>query len=69
MLLQCVEQSTAVDMWSAGVMLLSILSARFPFFQSNSDGEALAELAVLLGEEPLQRVAAYASARELSTHN
>jgi serine/threonine protein kinase len=28
-LLRCVKQTVAIDIWSAGVILLSILSARF----------------------------------------
>lgn len=36
-------------MWSAGVILLSFLSRRFPFFNSNDDNEALVELTTIYG--------------------
>ena len=36
-------------MWSAGVLLLTILSRRFPFFNSADDIEALIEIATIWG--------------------
>ncbi|XP_053601979.1 cell division cycle 7-related protein kinase-like [Plodia interpunctella] len=57
-LLKCVHQTTAVDMWASGVVLASILTARYPFFRAGDDVAALAELADLLGTRALQRAAA-----------
>ena len=48
-LLKCTEQSTSIDIWSAGVILLTILSRRFPFFNSADDVEAMIEIATIFG--------------------
>ncbi|XP_026727999.1 cell division cycle 7-related protein kinase-like [Trichoplusia ni] len=56
-LLKYPHQTTAVDVWAAGVVLASALTARYPFFRAGDDVAALAELADLLGTEPLQRAA------------
>jgi cell division control protein 7 len=52
-LLRCIKQTTAIDVWSAGVILLSILSGRYPFFQSPDDMAALAELAMICGTKEI----------------
>lgn len=46
-----------LDIWSVGVILLCIVSKRFPFFQSNDDMDALVELAEIFGLEKIQHVA------------
>lgn len=56
-LLKSPRQGPAVDAWAAGVVLVSALTARYPFFRAGDDVAALAELADLLGTEPLQRAA------------
>ena len=43
------HQTTAVDMWAAGVILLCILSRTYPFFRAPDDLTALAELLALFG--------------------
>ncbi|VUC24390.1 unnamed protein product [Clonostachys rosea] len=48
-LFKCTEQTTAIDIWSAGVILLTILSKRFPFFNSADDVEAMIEIATIYG--------------------
>lgn len=48
-LFKCTEQSTKIDIWSAGVILLTILSKRFPFFNSADDVEAMIEIATIFG--------------------
>ena len=48
-LLKCTNQTTKIDIWSAGVMLLTILSKRFPFFNSADDIEAMIEIATIFG--------------------
>lgn len=56
-LLKYPYQDTGIDVWSAGVVLLCFLSARYPFFHSPDDLAALAEIAALRGSGPLQDAA------------
>lgn len=56
-LLKCPDQTVAIDVWSAGVILLSILSHKFPVFNSSDDVEALMEIAALFGRNSMQRCA------------
>ncbi|KAJ2611033.1 Cell division control protein 7 [Coemansia sp. RSA 1365] len=51
-------QSVAIDMWSTGVILLCLLTRRFPFFQSTDDTEALLEIGVLYGRLEMERAVA-----------
>lgn len=53
-LFKCSEQSTPIDIWSAGVILLTILSKRFPFFNSADDVEALVEIATIFGAKRMR---------------
>lgn len=57
-LLRYGAQTTAVDTWACGVVLCSVLTARYPLLRAADDLAALAELAALLGTRPLQRAAA-----------
>lgn len=57
-LLKCPEQTTAVDIWSVGVILLFYLTGHFPIFHSNDDVEALLEIATVIGRKGMERVAA-----------
>ena len=50
-LLKCPNQTTAVDMWSAGVILLCILSGRYPFFRAHDDLTAMAQIIGLKGSK------------------
>jgi cell division control protein 7 len=56
-LFKCTAQGVAIDMWSAGVILLTLLTRRFPFFHSADDVDALLELAALLGKRRLRETA------------
>jgi cell division control protein 7 len=56
-LFKCTEQSTKIDIWSAGVMLLTILSKRFPFFNSADDVEAMIEIATIFGSRRMKACA------------
>lgn len=59
-LLSSMEQTSAVDIWSAGVLLLSFLTARHPFFK-NTTREllcSLCELAAMFGTRDLHALAA-----------
>lgn len=53
-LFKCTEQSVAIDIWSAGVILLTILSKRFPFFNSADDVEAMIEIATIFGSKRMK---------------
>ena len=50
-------QSVDIDIWSAGVILLTILARRFPFFNSADDVEALIELATIFGRRKMRAAA------------
>ncbi|TFK46935.1 kinase-like protein [Heliocybe sulcata] len=56
-LLKCGAQTGAIDVWSAGVILLFFLTGKFPLFQSNDDIEALMEIAVIIGKRKMERIA------------
>lgn len=51
------DQTTAVDIWAAGVILISILSGCYPFFQGTNDFNALAEIITVFGVGAVKRVA------------
>ena len=57
-LLKCTAQTTKIDMWSVGVILLTLLGRRFPFFNSSDDVDALIEIASIFGKKKMQGVAA-----------
>ncbi|XP_071439988.1 cell division cycle 7-related protein kinase-like [Hetaerina americana] len=50
-------QTTAVDMWAAGVILLCIASGCYPFFRSPDDITALAEIMTVFGTTRLENLA------------
>ncbi|KAG4028844.1 hypothetical protein MFRU_019g01300 [Monilinia fructicola] len=56
-LFKCQEQTTKIDIWSAGVILLTILSKRFPFFNSADDVEAMIEIATIFGVKRMKNCA------------
>jgi len=56
-LLKHPNQTTSIDMWAVGVILISILSRSYPFFRAPDDMTALAELCVLLGSAQVKDVA------------
>ena len=56
-LLKCTAQTPAIDVWSAGVILLTLLSRRFPFFHSADDIDALIELATIFGKRRMREAA------------
>jgi cell division control protein 7 len=51
------DLDVAIDIWSAGVMMLSILTHRFPIFNSTDDIEALMEIAAIFGRSAMERCA------------
>ncbi|KAL4882330.1 kinase-like domain-containing protein [Aspergillus karnatakaensis] len=57
-LFKCTSQTTKIDMWSAGVILLTLLGRRFPFFNSADDVDALIEMASIFGTRRMKNAAA-----------
>ncbi|RDL31775.1 Protein kinase-like (PK-like) [Venustampulla echinocandica] len=56
-LFKCTNQTTKLDIWSAGVILLTFLSRRFPFFNSADDVEAMIEIATIFGVQRMKSCA------------
>lgn len=56
-LLKHQRQSRAIDIWSAGIILLSIMTRRYPFFESNDDHDALVEIAQVVGSKTIEEQA------------
>lgn len=57
-LLKCTSQTTKIDIWSTGVILLTILARRFPFFNSTDDVDATIEIASIFGKRRMKVCAA-----------
>lgn len=55
-LLKFSKQTVSLDIWSAGVVLLCIMSQRYPFFHSPDDLSSLCEIATIQGTRELQRL-------------
>jgi serine/threonine protein kinase len=47
----------AVDIWSVGIIFLSILTGRYPFFKALDDNMAIMQLISLFGSEPVRKAA------------
>ncbi|XP_072015485.1 cell division cycle 7-related protein kinase-like [Amphiura filiformis] len=56
-LLKHPHQTTAVDMWAAGVIFLSILSGRYPFFKAQDDMTALTQIMSIFGTDAMMQAA------------
>ena len=56
-LFKCTAQTPKIDIWSAGVMLLTIICKRFPFFNSADDIDAVIELTTIFGKEKMRQAA------------
>ncbi|GBN48132.1 Cell division cycle 7-related protein kinase [Araneus ventricosus] len=59
------QQTTAIDVWSAGVIMLCILSKKYPFFRADDDLTALAEITFLVGTTEI-KVAAHSIGKFLT---
>ena len=46
-----------IDIWSVGVILLTILAQRFPFFNSADDVDAMVEIATIFGRQRMKQCA------------
>ncbi|KAH8420490.1 hypothetical protein KR009_010823, partial [Drosophila setifemur] len=56
-LLKYADQTTAVDVWAAGVIFLSIMSSVYPFFKAPNDFIALAEIVTIFGDQAIRQTA------------
>jgi len=56
-LFQCEKQTTAVDIWSSGAILLSLLTRNQTFFYPNTDLLSLLQICRLFGTARMQEVA------------
>lgn len=52
-------QTRAIDVWSAGVMFLTIASAQYPFFYSADDVDAIVEIATIFGHAEMRKAAKF----------
>ena len=53
-LFKCHHQTCSIDIWSVGVILLTLLTRRYPFFQSSDDQDAVVEIACLFGNAEMR---------------
>jgi len=60
-LLKSKRQNYAIDVWSAGVILLCFMCGHHPFFHAESDAMNIAEIAHICGRKRLQDCAKYNS--------
>lgn len=56
-LFKCTAQTAKIDIWSIGVILLSMLARRFPFFNSTDDADALIEISSIFGKVRMKQCA------------
>ncbi|KIY51664.1 kinase-like protein [Fistulina hepatica ATCC 64428] len=57
-LLKCGQQTGAIDIWAAGMILLFFLTQKFPLMNSSDDVEALVEIATIIGRRKMEKAAA-----------
>ncbi|VDO82774.1 unnamed protein product [Onchocerca flexuosa] len=57
LLLKFPQQTTLVDIWSAGIIFLSLLCRKHPVMRPGDDYEAIAQIAVIFGSEPIEQLA------------
>ncbi|KAK0849743.1 Cell division control protein 7 [Friedmanniomyces endolithicus] len=56
-LLKCTAQNSLIDVWSCGIILLTFISKRFPFFHSADDIDAFIELCCIFGKKRMRDTA------------
>ncbi|KAI9306698.1 kinase-like domain-containing protein [Cunninghamella echinulata] len=57
-LLRVKHQTVSIDIWSVGVILLSVLTGRYPFFVAQDEGDSLLEFANIFGLKEMKECAA-----------
>ncbi|KAI5189942.1 cell division control protein 7 [Nematocida sp. AWRm77] len=50
-------QGTAIDIWSAGVILLTLLTKKYPFFTAKDDLNAIVEIGSIFGDREMRAAA------------
>lgn len=58
-LFRSLKQTKTIDMWSVGVIMLSILTGQYPFFLSLDDTDALVEIALIFGNAEMRKAAKF----------
>lgn len=53
------SQTTAIDVWSVGVIFLILATKQYPFFNSFDDFDALVEIACIFGNNEMRKLARY----------
>ena len=56
-LLKYPNQTTSIDIWSAGIIFLCFLSGKYPFFKASNDHVAMMEIVTLFGSQKCITVA------------
>lgn len=56
-LLKHLCQTSAIDIWSSGVIFASLLTKKYPFFRNTDDLTSLAEIISIFGSERVQKAA------------
>lgn len=54
-----VHQTSKIDVWSVGVVFLTLLCKQYPFFHSMDDNDALVEIACIFGHEEMKKAARF----------
>lgn len=67
-LFKYLEQTTLIDIWSAGVIFACLLCGRYPFFRNIDDMTSLAEIITVLGSKRVKK-AAKVLGKTLSFHS
>lgn len=52
-------QTKAIDIWSAGVIFLTMATTQYPFFYSTDDVDAIVEIATLFGHAEMRKAAKF----------
>ncbi|KAL3989671.1 Protein kinase domain family protein [Acanthocheilonema viteae] len=56
-LLKYRQQTSLVDIWSAGITFLSLICHKHPVMRPNDDYEAIGQMAIIFGSEPIEQLA------------